>query len=83
MDKRYRLDSMLGVVEELDNPVIVDRKGLQGEQAADDLEIVFDAMVNFLQQHLALMQLSFGALQRLQHLVNRNRELPQLIFSSR
>jgi len=50
MDERQGLHSVLGVLEQPARGEVLKSFGLEGEEARDELEIVFDMMVHFFEQ---------------------------------
>src|SRR5262249_34295683 len=56
VDQRHRTDSISAIGEQLGDYGVCDPLRLQTQQTADQLQIVLDAVVNFLQQGILLLK---------------------------
>jgi hypothetical protein len=58
VNQSHHLDAVLADLEYLEGPLVLDVSGLQAEKAGDDLQIVLDPVVDFLDEHLFLVERS-------------------------
>ena len=56
VNERHRCDAVLAFAKEFQKGLVGDFEGLQVQQAGDDLQIVFDAVMNLFEKDFFLMQ---------------------------
>ena len=61
MDKGHGFDAVAAFLEDVEGVGVLDVRGLQLEEAGDDLEVVFDAMVDFLEEDFLFLEGGFDA----------------------